>query len=104
MSQRTLVTAVAIDHDNPISLQALAHACGVEVDWVIQLVDVGIVEAQSPATQLQNWCFYSADLQKALEARKLECDFGVGLEAAALILDLQNELRRLKAALQARGL
>jgi len=35
-----------------------------------------------------------------LEARRLERDFGVGLEAAALILDLQHEVRRLKAALQ----
>jgi chaperone modulatory protein CbpM len=40
-------------------------------------------------------------LRCALEARRLERDFGVGLEAAALILDLQHEIRRLKAALQA---
>jgi chaperone modulatory protein CbpM len=31
----------------------------------------------------------------------LERDFGVSLDAAALILDLQHEVRRLKAALQA---
>ena len=37
---------------------------------------------------------------KALEARRLERDFGVDLQAAALILDLQREVRRLKAALQ----
>jgi chaperone modulatory protein CbpM len=68
--------------------------------WVVQLVEVGIV-GLPPSTSLpDDWCFYSADLQSALEARRLERDFGVGLEAAALILDLQHEIRRLKAALQ----
>ena len=104
MSHLTLVTAAAIDHDNPVTLQELAHACGADVDWVVQLVEVGIVQVQSPLAQWQSWCFYSADLRKALEARRLERDFGVGLDAAALILDLQQEVRRLKAALQARGL
>ena len=48
----------------------------------------------------QAWCFGSADLQSALEARRLERDFGVDLQAAALILDLQREVGRLKAALR----
>ena len=104
MSHLTLVTATVIDQDNPITPHELAQACGADIDWIVQLVEVGIVQAQSPAVQLQSWCFYSGDLHKALEARRLERDFGVGLEAAALILDLQHEVRRLKAALQARGL
>ena len=39
-----------------------------------------------------------------VEARRLERDFGVGLDAAALILDLQHEVRRLKATLHHHGL
>jgi len=39
-----------------------------------------------------------------LEARRLERDFGVGLDAAALILDLEHEVRRLKGVLRAQGL
>ena len=104
MPHLTLVTAATIDQDNPVTLHELAHACGADIDWVVQLVEVGIVQTQSPAAKSENWCFYSADLRRALEARRLERDFGVGLEAAALILDLQQEVRRLKAVLQARGL
>jgi chaperone modulatory protein CbpM len=97
----TVQSVVAIDHANPIAAHELAHACGADMVWVAQLVEVGIIEIPSSATQPEDWCFYSADLQCALEARRLERDFGVGLEAAALILDLQHEIRRLKAALQA---
>lgn len=99
-SAETVETVVAIDSENPIAALELAHACGADLAWVVQLVEVGIVNAAPSTTPPDDWRFFSADLQCALEARRLERDFGVGLEAAALILDLQHEVRRLKAALQ----
>lgn len=95
-------TAVGIAH--PLAAQDLAHACGAEIGWVVQLVEVGIVKVSTPSPRPDDWRFESADLQRALAARRLERDFGVGLDAAALILDLQHEVRRLKAALRAQGL
>ena len=96
----TVESVVAIDSENPIAALALAHACGADMDWVVQLVEIGIIGLPPSVAPPHDWCFDSADLQCALEARRLERDFGVGLEAAALILDLQHEVRRLKAALQ----
>ncbi len=90
----------AISHDQPLVAQELAYACGATLEWVVQLVEAGIVEASAASGPPQSWCFGSGDLQSALEARRLERDFGVDLQAAALILDLQREVRRLKAALQ----
>jgi chaperone modulatory protein CbpM len=92
---------VAISPDNPIAIHELAHACGASVEWVVQLAEAGIVDVPDPAGPPDAWHFHSIDLQNALEVRRLERDFGVGLEAAALILDLQREVRRLKAALLA---
>ena len=95
--------ATAVSEFNPIAASDLAHACGAELDWVVQLVEVGIVQASAPERPPQDWRFESAALQCALEARRLERDFGVGLDAAALIIDLEREVRRLKAVLKARG-
>ena len=100
-SVRVSVSAtVAISQENPIAIHELAHACGASVEWVAQLVEVGIVKVPVPAGPPDAWYFHSIDLQSALEVRRLERDFGVELEAAALILDLQREVRRLKVALQ----
>ena len=102
VSVRVSVSAtVAISQEHPIAIHELAHACGASVEWVVQLVEVGIVEVPVPAGPPDAWHFHSIDLQSALEVRRLERDFGVGLEAAALILDLQLEVRRLKATLLA---
>jgi chaperone modulatory protein CbpM len=90
---------------HPLAAIELAHACGAEIEWVVRLVEVGIVQVRTAAAERpDDWRFESTDLQCALAARRLERDFGVGLDAAALILDLQHEVRRLKAVLTAQGL
>ena len=98
-------SVTAISDAQPLAASELAHACGAGVDWVMQLVDVGIVEAGGGTDRPpQEWRFESAALQCALEARRLERDFGVGLDAAALIIDLEREVRRLKALLNAQAI
>ena len=104
MSSFSVTSSTAIGVSHPLAARELAHACGAEIEWVVQLVEVGIVEVRSPAERPDDWRFQSADLQRALEARRLERDFGVALDGAALILDLEHEVRRLKALLQAQGL
>lgn len=96
---RTDVTVIG--EAQALDTAELARACGAQVEWVEQLVAFGVIGAEdSKSTEP---CFYSADLSRALDARRLERDFGVGLEAAALILDLSREVRRLKKLLHTLG-
>jgi chaperone modulatory protein CbpM len=97
------VTTSVID-SSPLSLRELARAVGAEEQWVLQLVEVEILHVDAPGEPPERWHFRSADLQRALAARRLERDLGANLDAAALILDLQSELRRLRALLGAHGL
>ncbi len=88
----------------PLTLRELARAVGAEDRWVVRLVEVEILHVDTPAEPPERWHFRSADLQRALAARRLERDFGANLDTAALILDLQAELRRARALLGAHGL
>ncbi|KNY05521.1 MerR family transcriptional regulator [Achromobacter piechaudii] len=101
MNKLVITSATVVGESQPLSAHDLARACNAEVDWVVQLVEVGIVNADG--RQPEQWCFYSMDLQRALHARKLEHDFGASLDAVALILDLSQEVRRLKARLRTLG-
>ncbi len=98
----TSVMVTTVSSEQPLSINELAHACGADVDWVRELVALGLLGTDASASE-RDGCFQSADLQCALEVRRLQRDFDVGLDAAALILDLQHEVRRLKTALQAHG-
>jgi len=87
---------------DPLTAEQLARACGAHVDWVRQLAEAGIlsVPQDRPPTA---WLFQSEDLQQALEARRLQRDFDATLDAAALMLDMGREIRRLRALLAAHG-
>jgi chaperone modulatory protein CbpM len=101
MSTRT--TTVTISHcttvgpADPLAALQLAHACGAPIEWVAELAEVGILRPQS--ARLEDWRFDGGDLRRALDTRRLQRDFDVGLDAAALILELQQEVRRLRALL-----
>ena len=97
-------TATVVSAAQPLALRDLAHACGADTAWVLQLVEVGILQVGERHAAPEQWHFASTDLQRALAARRLERDYGVGLDAAALILDLEHEVRRLKSLLRAHGL
>ena len=90
------VIATAID-STPLTVRELARAVGAEDQWVLRLVEVEILHVETPDQPPEQWHFRSVDLQRALAARRLERDFGANLDTAALILDLQSELRRLRA-------
>ena len=89
---------------SPLTVRELARAVGAEDQWVLRLVEVEILHVDEPEAPPERWHFRSADLQRALAARRLERDFGANLDTAALILDLQSELRRLRAVASAHGI
>jgi len=97
-----ITTVTVIDRDAELTLGDLARACGAETAWVVELVEVGIVQARR-GRQPADWAFQGDDLRRARQARRLQRDFGVELDAAALMLDLMEEVRRLKARLGALG-
>ena len=103
MTTITTVVATTVSSAQPLSAVDLAHACGTVLAWVNELVALGIAGQTDPELARRGY-FGSADLQCALETSRQQRDFDVSLDAAALILDLQHEVRRLKASLQAMGL
>ena len=95
--------ATTLIESSPLSVRDLARAVGAEDQWVLRLVEVEILHVDTPGEPPERWHFRSADLQRALAARRLERDFGANLDTAALILDLQAELRHLRAVMGAHG-
>ncbi|OZI45675.1 MerR family transcriptional regulator [Bordetella genomosp. 5] len=101
MSKVFVAHATVVCQEQPLTAEDLARACDAQVEWVARLVEVGIVRVSHDRPA--EWRFQSVDLRRALDARRLERDLGAGLDAAALILDLSQEVRRLKAQLRALG-
>jgi len=96
------LSGVLLD-DAALTLEELARACNVEPDWVVRRVQAGILGGQ-PAVQITEWRFRSSDLLRARRLLRVEQDFDANEDVAALVVDLTEEVRRLRARLHTLGL
>jgi chaperone modulatory protein CbpM len=102
MHEMTSLSGVLLD-DAALSIEELARACDVEPDWVVRRVRAGILGGE-PAVQITEWRFRSHDLLRARRLLRIERDFEANEDVAALVVDLGDEVRRLRARLHALGL
>jgi chaperone modulatory protein CbpM len=101
MAQIEVVRAVPIE-EAALSVEELARACAVEPDWVVQRVRTGVLEPGA-AAQVE-WRFTSAELGRARRLAEVERAFEADPDLAALVVDLADEVRRLRARLRVSGL
>jgi len=100
MPLQEIVEGVLID-SRGLSLDELARACAVEPTWVIERVESGILLGRRGEDDLQ---FCSADLARARRLVQVERDFDANEDLAALVVDLCDEVHRLKSRLRAAGM
>jgi chaperone modulatory protein CbpM len=86
-----------------LTLDELARACSVEPEWVVQHVQRGILFGREGGN-LETLQFTSVDLGRARRLAQLEKDFDADEDLAALVVDLCDEVRRLKSRLRAAGM
>ncbi|MBV7536093.1 chaperone modulator CbpM [Duganella sp. sic0402] len=97
-----ILTAVVVDDDAALTLAELAQACAVEQDWVVARVRTGIL-LDGAAGDAGGWRFSSADLVRARRLCQIERAFDANDDVAALVVDLSEEIRRLRGKLSAAG-
>ena len=97
-----LLTGSVIGDEGVLSIEELARACRAEAKWIIELVAMGVLEPHG--TDISRWRFRAADLACARRVARLQRDFEASLDAAAVMLDLLDQIERLRARLQRAGL
>ncbi len=100
--ENEILTGSVIGDEGVLALEELARACGAEAEWIVELVAVGVLEPQG--TEASRWRFRAADLTCARRVARLQRDFGATIEAAAVMIDLLQQIDQLRARLKRAGL
>jgi chaperone modulatory protein CbpM len=100
--EQDLLTGSVIGDEGVLSIEELARACSAEAQWIIELVAVGVLEPEG--TETSRWRFRAADLTCARRVARLQKDFDASLDAAAVMLDLLDQIEQLRARLKRAGL
>ncbi len=100
--EQELLTGSVIGDEAVLSIEELARACCAEAQWIMELVAIGLLEPQG--TETSRWRFCAADLSCARRVARLQMDFDASLDAAAVMLDLLDQIEQLRARLKRAGL
>lgn len=97
MTSKTL-TGLLLDEQAELSLHDLCHACSTSTEWVVELVDEGVLEpiGHEPS----RWRFSGPSLLKARAAIRMQQDLHINLAGVALALDLMEEIDTMRERLR----
>lgn len=92
--------AAPASEDADLTLDDLCRACAVSAGWIDARVRAGLLAPRSdPQAPSDAWRFDTAVALRVRVMIRYERDFDAVPELAALVADLQDEIRRLKLRL-----
>lgn len=94
MSKKSVLTGIIVEDSKIFTLAELSHACGKPDEWILALVEEGVLEPVSG--EQGHWQFRGHCLRRVRIVQRLESDLGLNLAGAALALELLDELEELR--------
>ena len=95
-----IVSGVVLDERTVLSLGDVCRACSIDAEWVVTLIEEGVVEPAGRDEQ-GSWRFTGTQLRRVRTISRLQRDLGVNLAGAALVLELLEEVEALRARVAA---
>ncbi len=83
-----------VDEQHYFDLDHFANACGQSPEWVLQLIEYDILPER--IVNVKQYQFLGEDVTRARRAYRLQRDFDASLTAVAMMLDLIDELQKLR--------
>ena len=93
-----ILTGTLLDERVHLSLTEISEACATRSEWIVELVEEGILEPSGK--ERNHWQFSSDSLSRAICARRLQHDLELNLAGVALALDLMEEIESLRSRLR----
>lgn len=98
--RRSTLVAAPVEAEAPLSLGQLCRVLDIHADYVIEMVEVGVIEPLE-GRRPSEWHFPAHALWRLRRALRLRYDLAVDPAGAALVLDLLEEVQALRARVRA---
>ena len=92
-----ILTGDIVENETRLSLQQLCDTCSVETEYIITLVNQGCIEPVG--VEQSHWRFSGISIRRVQKAKRLQQDLGINPAGVALVIDLIDEIERLRCKL-----
>ena len=97
MTTQTILSGILVEDTTEFTLGELSRACGMPAEWILSLVEEGVIEPVG--TEQTHWHFRGYCLRRVRIVQRLQSDLGINLAGAALALELLEEVEALRQRL-----
>lgn len=94
------LVGVVLEEQIDITVDQVCALCRVERTQIVHLVEEGVIDPMQPASAVTQWRFSGEALARARRAVRLQRELELNPAAAALVLDLLDEIAALREALR----
>ena len=98
-TKHEIVSGMLLDERTELSLSDVCRACSVHVEWIVSLVEEGVLDPQG--VDPESWRFSAMQLRNVQRISRLQRDLGTNLAGAALAIELIEEIEALRERLAA---
>jgi chaperone modulatory protein CbpM len=98
---KTTRPVVVIDEETRLDMPQFARACGTTIEYVEEMIVEGVVVPQGNRPHVD---FGSEEILRVRRALRLQRDFDASLPSVAVMLDLIEEIERLRNELRVAGI
>ncbi len=92
-----VIEGIILEEQKELSLGELCRLCRVHADYVLDLIDEGILEPEGDDRGLQ---FHGECVVRTCKAISLQRDMGLNLPGVAMVLDLLDEVEELRETIR----
>jgi chaperone modulatory protein CbpM len=89
--------AELLDEGVTLTLREVCHTCGIHAEYVVELVAEGVLQPD-PGAAPHAWQFDGIAVTRIQRALRLQQDLRINLPGVALVLELLDEVERLRRA------
>jgi chaperone modulatory protein CbpM len=91
--------AEIVDEASIYSLEDLCRTCNVQIEWITELMEHGVVEPEGRVRA--QWRFSSVSAVRVAKAKRLQRDLGLNAAGVALAFDLLAQIQTLNDQIRA---
>jgi chaperone modulatory protein CbpM len=96
--KQIIISTVSVETELEFDIEQLCRVCQVTPEFIVELIEYGIVDPRG--SSISNWRFTADHLRRVRMIAHLQQDLEVNLSGAALVVELMDEIARLRAQIQ----
>ena len=94
MVKKDIIIIADYSQESPLSFEEICKICNISSDFIYDLMEYEIIQLQDETPE--EWRFDINQLQRVKTALRLQRDLEVNLAGVAVILDLLDEMEKLR--------